>query len=358
MQIIPIKPRAAVAAGILLLSGTAWAGYAFVKADPPSEKTLDAYVTADFTLVAPKVAGLVQSVTVEDNQAVKAGEILATIDDRDFRAALDSAGADVEAARAEVANLDAEIARQPALVAQAAAVVRSDAAATTFAHANAARYRNLSSDGAGTLQEQQQSIAQLSQSQANGERDVAALQTARGQRAVLQAGRAKAVASLRRAEAARDQAQLNLSYTVIRAPIDGFVGRRSVRPGAYVDVGSVLLAVVPTARSYVVANFQESQIGRMRLRQPAAIRVDGFPGVELRGHVDSLAPATDVAFAPIQPDNATGNFTKIVQRIPVKIVLDPGQEKAALLRVGMSVVPTVDVKAPGGAPVGTLPRAR
>jgi membrane fusion protein (multidrug efflux system) len=358
MQIIHTKSRVAIAIGVALLAGTAWAAYSFVLPSPSSEKTLDAYVTADFTLVAPKVGGLIQAVNVDDNQAVKAGEILARIDDRDFQAALASADADVEAAKAEIANIDAEIARQPALVAQASAVVRSDTAATTFARANAARYRNLSIDGAGTMQEQQSSLAQLAQNVANSERDSAALQTARGQMPVLQAGRGKAVAALKRMEALRDQARLNLSYTLIRAPIDGFIGRRSVRPGAYVEVGSALMAVVPTAQSYIVANYQESQIGTMRLHQPATIRVDSFPGLELHGHVDSIAPATDVAFAPIQPDNATGNFTKIVQRVPVKIVLDANQEKMKFLRVGMSVVPTVDVQAPGGAPIGTLTRTR
>jgi membrane fusion protein (multidrug efflux system) len=358
MKLIHTRSRAALGVGLLFLAGTAWAGYSFAWSSPASESTLDAYVTADFTLVAPKVSGLVQSVLVDDNQAVKAGQILATLDDRDFHAALDSADADVEAARAEVANLDAEIARQPALVAQAAAVVRADAAATIFARANADRYRNLSTDGAGTIQEQQQAVAQFSQNLAHGDRDLAALQTTRGQRAVLQAGRAKAVATLRRMEAAREQARLNLSYTVIRAPIDGFVGRRSVRAGAYVGTGATLLAVVPISRSYVVANYQESQIGGMRLHQPAIIKVDSFPDIALRGHVDSLAPATDVAFAPIQPDNATGNFTKIVQRVPVKIVIDPGQEDVRFLRVGMSVTPTVTVSAPGGVPVGTLSRAR
>lgn len=358
MQIIHTKSPVAIAAGLALLAGTAWAGYAFVRPNRSSETTLDAYVAADFTLVAPKVAGLVQSVKVEDNQAVKAGQVLAQIDDRDFQAALASAEADVEAARAEIANIDAEIARQPALVAQAAAVVRSDAAATTFARANAARYRNLSADGAGTMQEQQQSIAQLAQSIANSERDAAALQTTRGQLAVLLAGKGKAVAAFRRMEARRDQAKLNLSYTVIKAPIDGFVGRRSVRSGAYTEAGSALLAIVPISQSYIIANYQESQIAKMRLRQPVIIQVDSFPGIELRGHVDSLAPATDVAFAPIQPHNATGNFTKIVQRIPVKITLDPNQKDAKLLRVGMSVIPTVDVRARGGVPVGTTQRAR
>jgi membrane fusion protein (multidrug efflux system) len=358
MPFIHSRSRVAISAGVILLAGTAWAGCSVFLSNPASEKTQDAYVTADYTLVAPKVSGLVEQLFVEDNQAVKAGQLLVKIDDRDFRAALSSAEADVEAAKADVANLDAEIARQPALVAQATAAIRSDRAATDFARANAARYRNLSSDGAGTQQENQQAAAQLSQNLAAGERDTAALESTRRQLAVLQAGREKAVAALGRATAARDQAQLNLSYTLVRAPIDGFVGRRSVRPGAYVNVGSALLAVVPISQSYVVANFQESQVGKMRLRQPATITVDTFPGVTLKGHIDSLAPATDVAFAPIQPDNATGNFTKIVQRIPVKILIDPGQDRANLLRVGMSVIPTIDVDASGGAPLGTLSRAR
>ncbi len=309
MSFIHSRSRFAIGAGVILLAGTAWAGCSFFLSNPASERTQDAYVTADYTLVAPKIPGLVEKLFVEDNQAVKAGQILVKIDDRDFRAALASAEADVEAGKADIANLDAEIARQPALVAQAAAAVRSDQAATTFARANAGRYRNLSADGSGTQQENQQAVAQLSQSQAAGERDMAALDSIRRQLAVLQAGRAKAVAALGRATAARDQARLNLSYTLVRAPIDGFVGRRSVRPGAYVNVGSALLAVVPISQSYIVANFHESQVGRMRLRQPATITVDTFPGLKLKGHVDSLAPATDVASAPIQPDNATGNFT-------------------------------------------------
>jgi membrane fusion protein (multidrug efflux system) len=358
MPFIHSRSRIAVGAGVLLLAGTACAGCGYFLSDPASEKTQDAYVTADYTLVAPKVAGLVEQLFVEDNQAVKTGQLLVKIDGRDFRTALASVEADVEAAKADIANLDAEISRQPALVAQAAAAVRSDQAATAFARVNAARYRNLSTDGAGTQQENQRAVAQLSESQAAGERDAAALDSASRQLAVLQAGKAKAVAAFGRAEAARDQAQLNLSYTFVRAPIDGFVGRRSVRPGAYVNVGSTLLAVVPISQSYIVANFQESQIGKVQLRQPATITVDAFPGLKLKGHVDSLAPATDVAFAPIQPDNATGNFTKIVQRIPVKILIEPGQDRANLLRVGMSVTPTIDVNAPGGTPIDTLPMGR
>lgn len=358
MQIIHHKSPTVRVIGALLLGGAALVTCFYLYVGSSSEKTLDAYVTADFTLVAPRVAGQIQSVEVEDNQFVKAGQILARIDDRDFRTAILSAEADVAAAQAEIANIDAELARQPALIAQASAVVRSDTAATTFAQANATRYNRLSTAGATSVQEQQRTTTQLAQAVANGERDSAALSTAVGQTSILQAGRTKAVASLKRMQAALEQAKLNLSYTIIRAPIDGFAGRRSVRPGAYVEVGSALMAVVPTSQAYVIANFQESQIAKMRLHQPATIRVDSYPDVELRGHVDSLAPATDVAFSPIQPDNATGNFTKVVQRIPVKITLDPNQENLKLLRIGMSVVPTIDVKAPGDAPVGTPPKPR
>jgi membrane fusion protein (multidrug efflux system) len=352
MRFLHTKSRVVLGAGVLLLAGTAWAVASYFISYSATEKTQDAYVTADFTMVAPKIAGLVDRVLVEDNQAVKKGDILVMIDDRDYRAALASANADVASAQAATLELDAQIARQPSLVDQAAATLRSDQAAQSFARANAARYKDLSSDGSGTLQESEQASSALRQAQAACEKDFAALQSASLQLGVLKAQRQAAGAALQKAMAARDQAQLNLSYTVVRAPIAGFVGRRSVRPGSYLDIGSATLAVVPTDQAYILANFQESQLRNLRLHQPVSVTVDTFPGLILRGQVDSLAPATDVAFAPIQPDNATGNFTKIVQRVPVKIVIDPGQDKAALLRVGMSVTPTVDVTVGGAAPLG------
>jgi membrane fusion protein (multidrug efflux system) len=195
------------------------------------------------------------------------------------------------------------------------------------------------------MEEQQHAVTALDQQQAGRDRDRAALLAAQQQFDILQAGRDKALGALARAQAALDQAKLNLSYTEIRAPIDGMVGQRSVRVGAFVGAGTPLLAVVPLSQAYVIANFQENQLARMRQHQPARITVDSFPGLVLKGHVDSLAPATGVAFAPIAPDNATGNFTKIVQRLPVKIVIDPGQPEAARLRVGLSVEPTVNVAA-------------
>ncbi|AQH02531.1 efflux transporter periplasmic adaptor subunit [Burkholderia sp. KK1] len=304
---------------------------------PDVESTNDAYVQADFTLVAPRIAGQISDVMVNDNQIVKAGQLLVRIDDRDFRAALMSAEADVRAARAAVANFDAEIARQPSLVDQARATLRSDDAAIQFARANASRYQNLSDAGAGTAQEQQRASSTLAQQLAQQAHDRAALKTTEQNLDVLRTQRDKAAGAQARAEAALEQAKLNVSYTEILAPVDGKIGRRSARVGAFVTPGAPVLAVVPLAQAYVVANFQENQIARMRPGAKARIKVDSFPGVVIRGRVESLAPATGVSFAPIAPDNATGNFTKIVQRVPVKITIDDGQEATSELSVGLSV---------------------
>ncbi len=350
MAIKPTRKHLLISAAALLLGGVAVGG-ATLGMSGGSQSTDDAYVAADFTQVAPRVSGQIVQVLVADNQRVKAGQILARIDDRDYRAALASAEADVAAAKAEVANLDAEIARHPAMVAQAQAAVRADQAGLDFAHANATRYRDLSSDGAGTMQEQQQAVSSFEQQQAGQDRDRAALTATQQQIGVLQAQRERAGGALARALAALDQAKLNLSYTEIHAPIDGMVGQRTVRVGAYVNAGAPLLAVVPLAQAYVVANFQENQLAHMRLRQPATIRIDSLPDVELKAHVDSLAPATAVTFAPIAPDNATGNFTKVVQRLPVKLTIDPGQADARKLHVGLSVIPSVDIAAHGGDPI-------
>ncbi|MDR5882058.1 HlyD family secretion protein [Caballeronia sp. LZ032] len=329
--------RLIVVAGLVVaLLIVAWISFRLL-ANPDVESTNDAYVQADFTLVAPRIPGQISEVLVNDNQTVKTGQVLVRIDDRDYRAALMSAEADVSAARAAVANFDAEIARQPSLVDQARATLRSDDAAIEFARANASRYRNLSDAGAGTTQEQQSSSSTLAQQLAQQAHDRAALKTTEQNLQVLRTQRDRAAGTQARAEAALEQAKLNLSYTEILAPVDGKIGRRSARVGAFVTPGAPVLAVVPLAQAYVVANFQENQIAKMRPGARARIRVDSFPGVVIRGRVDSLAPATGVSFAPIAPDNATGNFTKIVQRVPVKIIIDPGQEAASDLSVGLSV---------------------
>ena len=307
------------------------------------ESTNDAYVTADFTLVAPRVPGQISEVLVEDNQQVKAGQLLVRIDDRDYRAALMSAQANVAAAKAAVTNYVAEIARQPALVEQARATLRADQATLEFDRSNAARYRNLSETGAGTTQEQQHALSTLGEQVAQRSRDQAILVATDENLNVLRSLREKATGDLARAEAELEQANLNLSYTEIHAPVDGKVGRRSVRVGAYVTTGSPLFAIVPLTEAYVLANYQENQLTYMRVGDPVGIKVDTFPGMVIHGHIDSLAPATGESFAPIAPDNATGNFTKIVQRVPVKITIDPGQQIASVLSVGLSAETEVHV---------------
>lgn len=331
----PLKliPAAAIAVAVGI---GVWA-YSSLSSGSNAESTNDAYVEADFTLVAPRIAGQIAEVLVDDNQSVKAGQLLVRIDDRDYKAALMSAQADVAAAKASVANYDAEIARQPSLVNQARATLKSDDATIAFARDNAARYQDLSQTGAGTAQEQQHASSALAAQLAQQAHDQAALEATEQNLNVLNTLRDKATGALERAEAVLEQAQLNLSYAEIRAPIDGKVGRRSARVGAYVTPGAPVLAIVPLSEAYVVANFQENQITRMRPGEKVRIKVDSLPGVAIHGRIDSLAPATGVSFAPIAPDNATGNFTKIVQRVPIKISIDEGQEAASALSVGLSV---------------------
>ncbi|KWN74437.1 HlyD family secretion protein [Burkholderia ubonensis] len=341
---LPILVAAAVV--VLLIVFVALRGIRMF--DRGTEVTDDAYVTADFTLVAPKVSGLISKVGVEDNQHVNAGDLLAKIDDRDFQVALQNARNELQAAQARLENVQARDARQHALIEQAEAAVHADDAALVFARQNAKRYEALSQQGAGTQEQQQQTAFTQRQQAAIRERDAAALLAAQKELVVLASEDSEARAAVGRAAATVEQARLNLSYTTIVAPVDGVVGQRDVRVGAYVSPGSTLLAIVPLSKAYVVANFREVQLTHMKSGQPARVRVDSMPGVVLAGRVESIAPATGLTFAPIAPDNATGNFTKVVQRLPVKIVLDAGQPGIAQLKVGMSVVPSVDVRARAG----------
>jgi membrane fusion protein (multidrug efflux system) len=328
---------------VLLAAVAAGGAYAYKHEDSQGSRqsTDDAYVSADFTAVAPKVAGNIVQVLVDDNQAVRKGQLLAIIDDRDFTVAVDMAQADLARAEADLVRLRAAIAQQGSAIQRAAAAIDAGNATLKYARANAARYRDLASDGSATLQDRQQAESQADAAGAHHVADVAALAGAKQEVGILQAQVAQADAQVARNKAALGAAQLNLSYTRIVAPIDGVVGQRSVRVGAYAHVGTPLLAVVPLQQAYVEANFRETQLARVRVGQPVTITVDMLPGTTLKGHVDSLAPASSVSFSPIAPDNATGNFTKVVQRLPVKIVIEPGQDAARLLKVGMSVTPTV-----------------
>jgi membrane fusion protein (multidrug efflux system) len=320
--------------------------------------TDDAYVQADNTLIAPRVSGYLSQVLVTDNQPVTIGQVLARIDDRDFQTALRQAIADRETAESEIRSIDAQLILQNSTIEQANQQVMSADAALRFAQQDHARYDLLSRTGAGTTQSAQQTESLLVQRTAGLQQARAAFAAAKQQVDVLQAARVKAVAQLDHYRAAEQQARLNLGYTTITAPVDGTVGARSLRVGQYVQAGTQLMAVVPLDAVYVVANFKETQLTQVRPGQPVEISVDTFPDAQIHGHVDSLAPATGLQFALLPPDNATGNFTKIVQRLPVKIVLDrdpSGHEIAAgLLRPGMSVEPTIDTKA--GAPATVVSR--
>jgi membrane fusion protein, multidrug efflux system len=337
--------RVAVALALAIgVAGAADFGYGYLTTGRYLETTDDAYVKADSTIVAPKVSGYIAEVLVSDNEKVSAGQLLARIDDRDFKTALAQAKADVAASEAAVRNLDAQIELQQPVIQQQASEVDAADANLKFAQQERARYDELMKSGSGTVQRAQQTDAALRAQTAQLEQGKAGLAAANKKVEVLTTDRAKAVAELDHARAVQQQAALNLSYTQITAPVDGTVGARSLRVGQFVQAGTQLMAVVPLDAVYVVANFKETQLTHVRNGQPVELRIDSFHSTTLKGHVDSLSPASGLEFALLPPDNATGNFTKIVQRVPVKIVLDD-QSLKGLLRPGMSAVPTVDTKA-------------
>jgi membrane fusion protein, multidrug efflux system len=339
-----IKRAALGLALVLGVAAVADFGYGYLTTGRYLESTDDAYVKADSTIVSPKVSGYIAEVLVGDNQPVKAGQLLARIDDRDFRTALDQAHADVAASEATVRNLDAQITQQQPIIEQETADIAAADANLQFAREEQARSDGLMKSGSGTIQRAQQTDAALREKIAQLQHGKSGLLAAQRKIEVLATEKAKSVAQLDHAHAVEAQMALNLSYTEITAPVDGTVGARSLRVGQFVQAGTQLMAVVPLDAVYVVANFKETQLTNVRNGQPVEIRIDSFHGTTLKGHVDSLSPASGLEFALLPPDNATGNFTKIVQRVPVKIVLDD-HNLTGLLRPGMSAEPTVDTKA-------------
>ena len=306
----------------------------------PDVRTADAYVMVHYATIAPRISGQVATVPVDDNYVVKAGEVLATLDPRDNETALASAEAAVARDRSRLDEISATVSRQPSIIKEQQAAVASARAKLTFAQDNARRYSNLAVTGAGTMQEHQQADTTLQQGQASLDSAQASLDAALWQLDVLKAQRSAAQAAVKADEAQLEQARLNLSYTRIRAPIDGMVGERSVQVGNYVSPGTTLMTVVPLDQVYIEANYLEVELLHVRSGQPVTIHLDAY-NIDLKGTVDSVPPASGTAFAPIAPNNATGNFTKIVQRLPVKIVVTPGQPLAKLLRVGLSVETTI-----------------
>jgi membrane fusion protein (multidrug efflux system) len=311
--------------------------------------TDDAYVAAHSVLISPKVSGYISEAPVNDNQPVKAGEVLARIDPHDYQTALDQARANVAAAQASIDALNQQIDQQKLAIEQAHQTVQSDQAALVFSQQELSRSTTLAKTGYGTVQSAQQAQADIREKQAALQRDTTGIGVAEKQVSVFEAQLAQAKAALAQQQAMEHQAELNLGYTTITAPVDGTIGVRTLQVGEYVQAGTQLMAVAPLQAVYITANYKETQLTDVRPGQPVTIDVDTFPGTPVHGHVDSLAPASGQEFALLPPDNATGNFTKIVQRIPVKIDIDKNEPLLGRLRPGMSVEPTIDTRAAAAA---------
>ncbi len=308
--------------------------------------TDDAYLQSDLTPLSAQVSGRIVSVAVQDFAQVKAGDLLVQIDDLPYRAQLQQAEANVGAARAALGNLSAQELLQQANIAAAQAQIEGYRA-TEFRTASEARRQRalLATHLVGTEQAVEQADAAWKLAQAQLMQSIATAEGAKRQLDVFRAQMVQAEANLKAAEAARDVAAINLGYTRIAAPTGGMVGQRRVFPGQYVGVGAQVISVVPLPRVYVIANYKETQLTHLRSGQPATVRVDTFPGAVLRGHVVGWSPATGAQFALLPPDNATGNFTKVVQRVPVKIAIDDDAHLGTALRPGMSVEASIDTSA-------------
>jgi len=307
------------------------------------ESTDNAFVQADTVQISPQVSGYVAEVLVADNQRVEAGQVLAKIDPSTFQAKLDQAIANAGAADAAIRAIDDKSNLEQAMIAQRAAGVTSAQADASRAKADLDRYNALANQGWVSQQKVQTERAAATQTAAGVASAQAALEAERRSAQSLGSAKAQTIAQAAAAHAAVEQAKLDLERTVIRAPVAGVVGARSVRPGQLVQPGVALMSVVPLGQAYVVANFKETQVARIRVGQPVEIKADAFGKQKIVGKVDSFAPATGQEFALIPVENAVGNFTKITQRLPVKIVVDRSQLGAAL-RPGLSVEIKVDVR--------------
>lgn len=327
-----------VALGLIAYGVHWWVDGRFV------QETDDAYVGGDVTVVGSKVPGYIEKILVADNQLVRKGDLLVQIDDRDYRAAVARAEAAVAAQEAGLHNLDATAERQKSVIAEALAGVSAAGAEATRARLDDARYMELSGRSAVSVESAQRARATFQTARAASERAAAAAAGARSQLEVIDTQRGQVRAALAQANAELDLARLNLSYTQLRAPVDGAIGNRRARVGTYANAASQMLVVVPAHGLWVDANFKEDQLARMKVGQAVDVRADVMPDRHFRGHVASLAPATGAQFSVLPPENATGNFTKIVQRVPVRVVLDGTDGDLGVLRPGLSVTATIDTR--------------
>ena len=317
------------------------------------ESTDDAFVSGDVTPLSARVSGNITEMPVNDFQVVRKGELLAVIDPSDYQAQLDLAQANLAAAQATLANLANQRSVQEALVRQAEATIDATEADVLRYQLEDQRQRNLFKTGiAGTQQLVEQADDNAKKAISQRRLNEAQLDQQKAALAAIDIQEKQLRAQIHAAEAQVALASDNLRYTRILSPADGLVGQRQVRLGQFVNVGTQVIAVLPLPNIWVTANYKETQMTNVRLGQPARITVDAFPGLVLTGHVDSWSPGTGSTFALLPPDNATGNFTKVVQRVPVKIVLDSNPSLGSLVRPGMSVEATIDTGAPPASDAG------
>ena len=322
------------------------------------ESTDDAFVNGDVTPLSARISGYITQVAVNDFQRVKKGDLIAVIDPSDYEAQLELAKANLAAAQATLANLSNQRDVQNALIRQAEAKIDATDADLTRYDLEAKRQRDLFKSGtAGTQQAVEQADANYKRAAAQRQLNVAQLEQQKALLAAIDIQQKQIEAQIRAAQAQVALASDNLTYTRILSPADGLVGQRQVRPGQFVNIGTQVIAVVPLPNIWVIANYKETQMTNIRAGQKASVAVDAFPDLRLTGHVDSWSPGTGGTFALLPPDNATGNFTKVVQRVPVKIVLDQDTALGSLVRPGMSVEATIDTGSGSAEANGTEPAA-
>ena len=334
-----------IAVGILVLITTRWNRW---ESNARMQSTDDAYLAADLTPVAAKVSGYARSMPVQDFERVHAGQLLVQIEQSDYRAAVDQLAASVLAAAATIEALKAQRSLQTANVEAAKATIAATTANLDQNERDLARQRRLLETGSSSTEAGEKLQTAHAQLAAQLQQNRAQEQAAARQLEVLAAQQAQAEAALAAQSASLELAKINLGYTSIVAPQDGVIGQRQVKPGQFVPVGGQVTSLTPLPNVWVVANYKETQLTHIEAGQKADIRVDTFPGRTLHGHVLAFAPGSGQVFSLLPPDNATGNFTKVVQRVAVKILIDDAAGLADRLRPGMSVVTTVETREGGG----------
>lgn len=342
-----------VAVALIALGAGGWYGHYWWTTGRFLVSTDDAYVGAHTATLAAKVSGYISSIDVRDNQEVHPGEVIARIDDGDYKLAVQSARDNVAIQQAAIARIGKQVDAQDAAVSQAKAQLNSANAAAKQAELELVRQQQLANRDYASRQALEQAQANRDQTAAAVEGAKAGVTAAETNVAVLKAQQQEAEQTLKQQQTALAKAERDLSFTVIRAPIDGVIGNRAMQVGDYVQPGQRLAALVPLGDVYIDANFKETQLSDLRPGQPVTVSVDALPDHDLKGSVVSVAPASGSVFSLLPPDNATGNFTKIVQRIPVRIRVPVSDKKHELLRPGMSVVVTVDAK-PGATEGGSV----